>query len=88
MKIMEGTMQHTDTCIYISAHWRDYSLHIPGEFQLQVLCLAVGFAATFVTVTLRKEMKFSFGVSCPPDGCPCGMGGLEEDTAAPAGLSL
>lgn len=46
----------------------------------------LGFAATFVTVTLRKEIKFSFGVCALLMGAGVGLGGLEEDTAAPAGL--
>lgn len=48
-------------------------------------CLAV--AATFVSVTLRREIEFSFGVCCPPDGAPVGLGGLGWHTAAPASLS-
>lgn len=78
MKIMEGTMQHTDItymCLFIS-QLNEIIIH--STFQVNSSSCSfvwlLGFAATFVTVTLRKEIKFSFGVCCPPDECWCWTG--------------
>lgn len=78
MKIMEGTMQHIDItymCLFIS-QLNEIIIH--STFQVNSSSCSfvwlLGFAATFVTVTLRKEIKFSFGVCCLPDECWCWAG--------------
>lgn len=73
-----GTMQHTDIPYMYLFISQLNEMIIHSTFQVNSSSCSfvwlLGFAATFVTLTLRKEIKFSFGVCCPPDGCWCQTG--------------